>query len=89
MSKFKYVESNIPHTTHLRVRHIKQPVFNANHDNLWRFHYTGTTVAELFDESGQRIASAVAKCGPNDQPNRKIGRAIAVGRALKNYYGGR
>ena len=42
----------------------------------------GRTVAHLV-KNGEIVVSGVAKCGPRDNFNRRIGRDIAIGRALK------
>jgi hypothetical protein len=41
------------------------------------------TFAFLFDENGEHVSQGVAVCGPYDQFNRRLGRTIALGRALK------
>lgn len=89
----KYVEKNIHPSIRLRVVHMKDPVYDPD-ANVWRFHYNGITKAELYDrESGRLLAEGLASCKYDehndkfvDVPNKKIGRAIAVGRALKDYY---
>lgn len=45
----------------------------------------GTTVAEVYaaDVDGEPLATGIAVCSPHDNFNKKIGRAIATGRALK------
>ena len=66
----KYKESNIPDHLRLQVHYHK--------GIKW------VTTAKLYvRDTDELVAFAVAKCSPRDNHNRKIGRAIAVGRALK------
>jgi hypothetical protein len=45
------------------------------------------TVAFVYPEGGNRpIAEGYAMCSCKDNPSRKIGRAIAVGRCFKDYW---
>lgn len=46
------------------------------------------TVALIIDDRGFVEAEGYAECSKQDNPRRKIGREIAIGRALKSYYGG-
>ena len=39
-------------------------------------------------ETHESLASGISICNPKDRPNRKLGNAIARGRALKKYYHG-
>lgn len=43
----------------------------------------GMTVCHVYDPSGEHVLSAWAHCNPKDNFNRKIGRQIALGRAVK------
>lgn len=43
------------------------------------------TIAAVID--GQRVKFGAARCGTNDQFNKKLGRQIALGRARKSPYG--
>lgn len=71
----KYKESNTPDHLALQVRYHK--------GKKW------VTVAKLYVRATGELASwGQSICSPRDNPNRKIGRAIAVGRALKRYHGG-
>jgi len=45
----------------------------------------GETVASVFDTDGNLVASGVACCHAKDNYSKRIGRAIALGRALKAY----
>lgn len=47
------------------------------------------TTCDLIDDSTDKIlVRGRAKVSPRDNPNKKIGRAISLGRALKEYYTG-
>lgn len=70
MPRAKYNEANVPDGLIVKVRYIK--------DQRW------FTRCELI-EGDRIVASATASCSYKDQPARKIGRAIAVGRAIKAY----
>lgn len=44
----------------------------------------GTTRVELFDPDGEfPLAEGVARCSPRDNYNKRLGRTIALGRAIK------
>ena len=82
MSKIKYVETNVPKNIQVRVHYLQQGKVEGMPKNVKR-----VTIASLVDTtSGERVAEATAFCNNNDNDSRKIGRAIAVGRALKSYY---
>ena len=68
----KYIEANVPSQLVVRVRYYT--------DGEYR------TVARLVDRtSNLEMARGESKCCPKDNPRRAIGRAVAVGRALKAY----
>ncbi len=72
MSRKKYTEANVPEGIRIQVRYWK--------GILW------TTTCLLLDEgNGNLLGSGQAICSVKDQPVRKIGRAMAIGRALKEY----
>ncbi len=72
MPRLKYIEANIPDGLRVEVRYLKGPVW--------------VTSCFLVDEdTGKVMAHATAICSPKDQPIRKIGRAMAIGRALKQW----
>lgn len=73
----KYVESNVPKSLRVQVHHRPES------EGFFRYK----TVCLLRDSVTNEVrASAMALCSLKDSPSRKIGRAIAVGRALKQYY---
>lgn len=81
MSRIKYVESNVPKNIKVRVHYLRQGDVKGIPESIKR-----VTIAQLFDkQSGRKVAEATSFCGPQDNDNRKVGRAIAVGRALKGY----
>lgn len=70
----RYTESQLPEGTYVRVRYDR-----VNHK--WK-----TTCWLKDKKTNALLAFGSAYCGPHDNPCRRIGRAIAVGRALKNFY---
>jgi len=76
MSKRKYTDKHIPEGVLVRYFHIR----------------VGTriveTVCNLVEElSGDILATGHSHVSPKDNPSKKIGRAISIGRALKIYHG--
>lgn len=71
----KYKEANIPHYLKLKVYHRRPESDDVS---------TWTTEATLYTADNQLAGYGLAKCNPKDNPSRKVGRAIAVGRALKD-----
>lgn len=43
----------------------------------------GLTIVHILDKDGNMLARGTARCSELDQYNKKIGRSIALGRALK------
>lgn len=72
MKRRNYRESGVPEHLRVRVRYIR--------DRRW------FTACDLLDKDNVIVASGYSTCSYKDQPRRKIGRAIAVGRALKEYW---
>lgn len=81
MARIKYVESNVPKNVNLRVQYLRNNEVAGLPDYVKRI-----TIATLVSPEGAKLAQACSICHENDNDNRKIGRAIAVGRALKEYY---
>lgn len=75
----RYTESHVPRHLQLRVYYDTE-LRDPESLHRWR------TTAYLIDSNGICHATGVAECSSSDNPNRKIGRAIAVGRALKAYH---
>lgn len=46
----------------------------------------GVTVCNIVNEAGESVAGGVAKCCDRDNFNKRIGRDISLGRALKNLH---
>ena len=65
----------------LKVHQNAKPFF-IPHLNAYSSY---STVATLINSEGDELATGVALCGPYDQPKRKLGWNIAVGRCLANY----
>lgn len=81
MSRIKYTESNVPKNTQIRVHYLTPERVTGMPTNVKRI-----TIASLIDKvTGQKLAEATSFCDKKDNDSRKIGRAIAVGRALKEY----
>lgn len=78
----KYVESNIPSKLRVFVRYTTRFRAPDQSKYLPKWH----TQCELVDEEGNVVAFASSNCNEEDQPVRKIGRAIAVGKAFKKWY---
>ena len=78
MRRPKYNEANVPDSLFVRVRYTR-----TKERGPWFTH------CQLIDNKTDGVvAFGVARTSPKDQANRKIGRAIAVGRALKNFHEG-
>ena len=76
----RYSERSIPEGFRIRVQYVTRLRKNSRAANKW------LTIARLLDKTtNQCVSRAIAVCSEKDNPNRKIGRAIAVGRALKQY----
>ena len=71
----RFTEAQIPDHLHLQVQYIK--------DQRW---FTSAKLIEDTEDGPVIVASGCSTCSYKDNPVRKIGRAIAVGRALKSYY---
>lgn len=54
---------------------------NVNRDLL--LSTGGKTQVAIYDNEGNKLSEAEAICGKSDHFNRKVGRAAALGRALK------
>jgi hypothetical protein len=65
----------------LKVHQNAKP-FYIPHLNAYSSY---STVAVLTNSDGEELATGIALCGPYDQPKRKLGWNIAVGRCLANY----
>lgn len=75
----KYTEKNVPNHLLVRVRHV-----HVDHIDAKVRYMTTCTLRDR--ETRALKAVGMAFCSWKDQPSRKIGRAIAVGRALKHYH---
>lgn len=81
----RFVESNIPDGIQVRVHYVTRFRHPLQAEALpkWR------TTCELVDrETGKVVGYHQTDCSEADMPVRKIGRAIAVGRAFKAWYEG-
>jgi len=83
----KYVESNVPSQLKACVVHLHEGRLSKN--QLKKIGQTNTryvTICKLRDKQGNVVAEGKASCSTVDNPSRKIGRAVAIGRALAEYY---
>lgn len=81
--KEHFTESAVPPHLKLVVCHLHE----GNSDKHDRRGCKYATIAKLFNkEDGDLIAQGEAYCSERDVPSRKVGRMVAVGRALKEYY---
>lgn len=78
----KIVESKIPEGVRLQVVHLH----TGNSKPKQRRGRQFATVAYLYKDNVM-VGMGKAFCSEHDAPSRKIGRAVAVGRALKNFQG--
>ena len=84
----KYTEQTVPEGVRVHVVHLHEG--NCSRNKLKSIGQTTTkyvTIAKLIDErNGQVIGMGKAVCSKVDSPTRKVGRAIAVGRACASYW---
>lgn len=86
----KYVESNIPSHLRLQVVHLHQG--NCDGDILAGDGIEPpakyVTIAKLLGgpDKDTEVARGESRCSLNDNPCRATGRAIAIGRALKDWH---
>lgn len=73
MSRIKYVERNVPDDVRVIVQYTRNE----------RGQVVGATCWLRSKADNALLAYAKARCAKWDEPNRKIARAVAVGRALK------
>lgn len=78
----KLVEANVPVECSLRVVHLHE----GNSSKRQRRGASFLTIAKLIDHQGEVVSIGYAQCRSTDVPNRRVGRHVAVGRALKNFY---
>lgn len=72
--------------TRYRVRHERRYAFGITRSaamNPPPLAKGGRTVVQIIDESGAVVVEAEARCRSNENYNRRLGRTIALGRALK------
>lgn len=87
----KYTEAALP--SHLRAQVVHLHTGNASKNQLKRIGKTNAkyvTIARLWDydvntDEEVCVAEGIAACSPKDNPSRQVGRAVAIGRALKEY----
>jgi hypothetical protein len=83
----KFIEGNVP--DHLRVHVVYLHEGRTSRNQLKKIGQTNTryvTLARLKDQDDNVVGEGIAACSQGDNPSRKVGRAVAVGRALQEYY---
>jgi hypothetical protein len=73
----------VPEGYHVRFQHSR--ILQNTFPKLLPSPRGGRTYCYLEDESNVPVVTGVAYCSKEDQYNKKIGRAISLGRALKAY----
>ena len=85
MSKNSTNKETLPSGIYVRVVHLHPG--NTTKNQLKRIGKTNAkyvTIAKLYDDEHPfSVAQGIAACGSKDSPTRKLGRSIAIGRALK------
>lgn len=81
--KVRYVEGNIPEGIKVHVRYTTRFRSPDNSQHLPKWY---TECRLICEETGKTVSFASSNCNEEDQPVRKIGRAVAVGRAFKSYW---
>jgi hypothetical protein len=74
---------------HLRVHVVYLYEGRTSRNQLKKIGQTNTryvTIAKLKDQDDNIVGEGLAACSQGDNPSRKVGRAVAVGRALQEYY---
>ncbi len=83
----KLTEANVP--DHLRIHVVYLFKGRVSNNQLKRIGKTTAkyvTIAKLFTKEGDRlVAEGIAACSKTDNPSRKVGRHVAIGRALATY----
>lgn len=79
----KYTEQNVPKNLIVKVNHFH----NGNSSKRMRHGKDYLTRCQLIDrETGELMGYGTAECHKGEAPRREVGRAVAVGRALKDYF---
>lgn len=79
---------SLPDRYHVRYEHCRNymtgpRVFHKGFDSPPMASKGGTTICYIENEDNQVVVSGMAVCSKEDQYNKKIGRAISLGRAMK------
>ena len=83
----KFVESNVPEHLRVCVTYLFEGrVSKTQLKKIGQTRTTYVTLARLKDPDGTVVAEGQSACSSKDCPSRKVGRAVAVGRALAEYY---
>lgn len=83
--RVRYVEGNIPEGIRVHVRYTTRFRSPDNSQHLPKWYTSCELVCE---QTGEVVSFASSNCNEEDQPVKKIGRAVAVGRAFKKYWEG-
>ena len=85
----KYNEKNIPEGMFIKVIHLHTGNTSKNQmKKLGKTNAKFITIARLYMNGIMfSVGEGIAACSKKDSPSRRIGRSIAIGRALKGYLG--
>lgn len=82
MSHSKYIEENLNEKFKTRVAHY-HPGNSTDEDRDGNKYVTVAQIVTRPPLVSAVVGMGVAECGKKDNPSRKLGRRIAVGRAIK------
>lgn len=83
----KYLESNLPDNIRAHVVYLHEGNKSKNQlKKIARADSRYVTLAKLIDtDTDQVVGTGMAACSRHDNPSRRVGRAIAIGRAFVDY----
>ena len=78
----RFIEKELPDNHRVVVRHLHE----GNSSSKDRKGFPYMTIAKVYTKDGTCLGEGKAMCARHDNPRRDVGRAIAVGRAMKDAY---
>ena len=78
----KLVESNLPPEVRVHVVHLHK----GNSSRSQRRGKEFVSIARLYGKNNELLGQGKAMCSVHDNPTRRVGRQVAVGRAMSNMY---